>query len=64
MSVVLTTAVAWIAASVVVAVGWMLLAVHLRRRRAEEEHPCRPPLPRQRIGEPGEERRDHGHPAA
>jgi hypothetical protein len=72
VSLVLTIVVVWIAASILVAAGWMLLAVYLRReRRAEEQtvrewlRRMRPRLPRQRSGGDGEEPRDdHGDPAA
>lgn len=60
MSVVVTILVAWIAASLAVAIGWMLVALYVRRRRAAEERAVRewkhllshlaphPRLPRQR----------------
>jgi hypothetical protein len=72
VSLVLTIVVVWIAASIVVAVGWMLLASYLRRERRAEERTVRewlrrvrPRLPRQRSGESEDEPRDdHGDPAA
>lgn len=61
MSVAVTIVLVWIAASLVVAVGWMLVALYVRRRRETEEHAVRewrqlqawlahPHLPRQRSG--------------
>jgi hypothetical protein len=74
VSLVLTIVLVWIAASVVVAIGWMVAASYVRRRRNAHEravrewrqlltllaHPRRPRLPRQRDRQ-GPDHQDPGH---